>query len=549
MSNGTPIFLITDAGLAAASVAMPQGPYIHITSFEIGSAYGYTPQETDTGLNGTLLYTGVPTSYEYVGNNTLNIICEIPPDAGPFQFGEVALFLDGGVMFAKAVFDLPQTKFSSLGTNVVSSYTLNCLLKLQQSTAVFQIDTINAPPGVVDVFQWSDVFPPGISANPDVPLYVVRELSGYGDSTVLSNTSDATWSVASTYMRYNAGPVAGIQNAAGQYTVVNATTSWVQIAASALHSADLIIGNRGFLLETPDGFFRSVNNVVVSGANYQFNLNVTNDGTYNNSPLLNAPAVGSKVILYRVDRAPAAIYYAQIVDPPAAAPLATVGTPGLSYGSSGLYMPSAGVVEAFGFLHSPSTNTGRILTSSDDLDNTALPSGLYIVSSGDFGFPANMPVSYDGHIWIHNLDGLITEVYWPAGTGGGTSPSGDGGYPPYFRSWQSTEGFWTDWFPFNVTNKLGAESGTGTLTVTGGLSTSFSVPSVPARAHYHFFAGDANAGSNSQLTHNGTVVSHNTKGGSAGYGRINHDMTFAVTGDSLTWTAAQSGGTLVVFTF
>ena len=453
--SGTPIFLITDAGLAAASVATPTGPYIHITSFEIGSAYGYTPQETDTGLNGTLLYTGTPTSYEYIGNNTLNIICEIPPDAGPFQFGEVGLFLDGGVMFAKAVFDLPQTKFSSLGTNVVSSYTLNCLLKLQQSTAVFQIDTINAPPGVVDIYQWSDVYPPGISANPDVPLYVVRELNTFGDSSILSNTSDAEWTQASTsYVRYYGS------TDIPTFPVANATTSWVQIAASLLHPTDLTQPNRRFLLQTADGFFRSVNNVVTSGSNYQFNLNVTNDGTYNNIPLLNTPAVGSHVTLYRDDNGIGGpIYYSQIVDPPSI-PIATSGTPGLAYGGSGTYMPGGGAIDVSGLLHSPSTNTGRVLTSADNLDN-AFVSGVYSTTSATSGLPANMPVAWDGTIIIQTFNSVM-QVYYPGATGGGTS-TGDGGYPIYFRSAiiNLSNGAitgWTSWMPVSISGRKSTQA-------------------------------------------------------------------------------------------
>ena len=171
-SLSTPVMVITNQGLAVASTAMPQGPYIHIAYFEIGSGYGYTPLPTDVGINGTLLYggpptmtntQGVPTSYTFVGDNTLDIICTIQPDAGPWQFGEVALFLQDGTMFAKAVFQTPQTKFSSLGTNVASAYVLNCLLKLQQSVAVFQVDTQQGPPAMLDIFQWSDVYPPSLA--------------------------------------------------------------------------------------------------------------------------------------------------------------------------------------------------------------------------------------------------------------------------------------------------------------------------------------------------------------------------------------------------
>lgn len=538
MSDTTPLLLITNAGLAVASVANPQGPFIHITGFQIGSAYGYEPTRDDPGLNGNLLYSGVPTSYESIGNNTLNILCEIPPDAGPFEFGEVALFLDGGVMFAKAVFDEPQTKFSSLGTNVVSSYLLNCLLKLQQSTAVFQIDTINAPPAVVDIYQWSDVYPPGVSANPDVPLYNVRELSPYGDSSLLVNSSDAHWSLETTYARYNAGPPSGggPQNIPGYYEVASSSTTWVQIAASALHPADLTVGNRGMVLQTPDGFFRSVSSIITAGANYQFNLNCSNDGTYNNSPLLNAPQVGSEVTLYRVDRSGGAIYYSQIVDPPPAPALATVGVPGLAYGSSGTYMPSPGVIQTFGLLHSPAQNTGRVLGSGDDLNNTALASGVYTTSSSVTGFPGNMPVAWDGEFVIMNFN-QISQTYYPYGTGGGDA-LGNGGYPIYYRAW--TGSAWTSWFPIFMSGKNNPSGGHSV--VQQSISNPFTM-TITQDCIVHIYTNDGSPSNTTNLYRNGVQVSWNTKGGSKGYGRKHHDMGFFLKGDTLLWQYSTNDGT------
>ena len=56
----TPKLVVTNAGLAAASVATPTGPSIETASFNIGSAYGYTLLPTDTDINGDLLYEGTP---------------------------------------------------------------------------------------------------------------------------------------------------------------------------------------------------------------------------------------------------------------------------------------------------------------------------------------------------------------------------------------------------------------------------------------------------------------------------------------------------------
>lgn len=443
--SGTPVFVITDVGLAAASVATPTGPWIHITNFEIGSAYGYTPQATDTGLNGNLLYTGVPTSYENIGNNTINIICNLPPGTGPFPFGEVALYLEGGVMFAKAVFDVPQQQYSSLGSNVISSYTFNCLLKLQQSTAVFQIDTICAPPTLWTAFQWSDIYPPELSANPDIPLVMCVELSERGDSTLLSNTSAALWTIDSTYDYYN------IQTTPGVFLVENSTTSWVQVPASGCHPEDLTAPNRRFVLRTPDGYFRSVSSVVADGSNYQFNLNVTNSDGYNNIPLPVAPAIGSYVAIFRDD---GAVFGDQIAG---GGTLATVGNPGLAYGGSGLVMPTAGEITAYGLLHGPQDGStwpgmGRKLTTADDLNDTTLASGCYDTAIGSSGVPANWPpVSWDGILQIVNY-GTITQFYQPEGYGG-PNTGGIAGAPMYYRSYSNQASAWSDWFSVAVVGK------------------------------------------------------------------------------------------------
>lgn len=540
----TPLFVITDAGLAVASQATAVGPFVHITEFQVGSAFGYTPTRDDPGLNGNVLFAGTPLTYTYIGDNTIDILCQLPLAAGPFDFGEVALFCEdingnSETMFAKAVFDTPQTKYSALGTNVVATYSFHCLLKLEQSVAVFQVDTTSGiPPAVWTVDQWSDVVPAGLAANPDIPLVIVRELTEFGDSTLLQNTSDAEWTVGTSYSPINNH----LTNAPG-FTVVNASTSWVEVAAGSMHTPDVGAANRRWLLRTPDGYFRSTSSVAVSGANYRLNLNVTNDGTYNNSPLPSIPAVNSVVQLFRDDQRGGTIYYSQIADPPTIAS-ATPGVPGLATAGDGLYIEAAGFIAANGLLQTPGGNTGRILGAADNLNSFALPSGLFTTAAGSFGLPANMPVAYDCQIWMHkNGTSDYTQIAYPANFGGG-DPSGNGGYPPFWRQGYNG-GVWTSWFPFSVPGKVGQQA-TGTVSIQG-VGTSFAT-TVTARSNYHFFGTDGGGGSSSQLTWNGNIVSRNTKAGGGGYGRINHDTCFYMPGDALSWNS-PAGGTMVIFTF
>jgi hypothetical protein len=486
-NDTTPLMLITNVGLDAASTALPEGPYIHIIEFQIGSAYGYTPDRSQTAIQGNLLYQAAPTTYESIGNNTLNIICEIPPEAGPWEFGEVAIFAadsnNNPYLFAIAVFAAPQTKFSSLGTNVVSSYQLNCLLKLQQSTAIFEINPVDVPPDVYNIYQWSDVYPPSLSANPAIPSYDVIEPNSRGDGSFLITTTSAVRTlVDGAYQEIFPDPFDDTL-----WTVVNSSASFIQVSQAQFNSyRTYYANNRSLLVQTSAGFWRSVSSVVASGSNYQLNLNVTNDGTYNNYPLPVIPQIGETCRIYSDSFAGKLILYDQIVNPPASTPISAPGTPGSAYGGVGTYMPGGGQIQVYGLLQSPSVGGGRYFTSADDLNSTNWNSGYYICNAGaPDGLPANMPVALSGHIWmmvenpLGSQDGgdviSITQVFYPA-LGGGGDENGVGGAPIYWREWAdelvNSQGGWTDWFALSVIGKQGTTglmAGNGYQTLPGGL--------------------------------------------------------------------------------
>lgn len=556
--------LITNVGLAAASTALPEGPYIHIIKFEIGSAYGYTPDVNQTQLQGNILYGGdpnpanwaKPSDYVSIGNNTLNIILEIPPEAGPWEFGEVGIFAADSAgnpyLFAVAVFQSPQTKFSSLGTNVVSSYQLNCLLKLQQSTAIFQIDTGNQNPDVYDIYQWSDIYPPSLSANPDIPSYNVKEPNSRGDGTMLITTTDNL----RTYVKGAYEEIFAPGVGAGTIFVVqNSSATYIEVTQAQLGVERVPQFNRSMLVQTQAGFWRSVSSAVVSGGNYRLNLNCTNDGTYNNYPLPVVPQIGETVHIYSDAFLGGYLTYEQIVDPPPPPAIATVGNPGLAYGGAGTYMPGGGAIGVFGMLQSPSSNTGRLLTPVDDLNSDSLSSGMYY-AGGSSGFPANMPVQVNSNIWIHNIgNGVsgsggsdITQIVFPWNTGGGDA-QGNNGYPPYWRQGYNSGANWTNWFPFNVVGKQGG-GGNGTTTVQT-ISNSFS-QTITERCHIHIWVGDGSPNNSTALYKNSVIVSRNSKGGGSGYGRVHHDHCLFFPGDVMQYIATGSVGspiTMVTDTF
>lgn len=583
MSQATPELIITNDGLAVASLAMPEGPYIHIVGFRIGSAFGYDPDRNQQSLRGTQLYSDQVQAWNNVGDNTIDVVCRIQPEAGPFQFGEVGLYLadsngqfsDQSVLFAIATFDEPQTKFSSLGTNVVSSYTFHCLLKLEQSTAVFQIDTSGGDPVSVDQYCWSDVYPPSLSANPMTQIYNVREVNSMGAGSMLITTSDGVrtlqygayeeiWpdavalpttgfpspqllavNLEATDATTTAVTAAALAN--GDFVVQNASSTYIEITqaqfgTSRFSSSQL---NRDLLIQTHAGFWRSVSSVVESGTNYRLNLNVSNDGTYNNYPLPVVPATGETVLIYSDSLSGRGILYDQIVNPPPI-PLATAGTPGLATAGNGIRVDSPGVLSAYGMLQD-SANTGTQLTSSRDL-NENMPSGVYWMGNNDF--PRNMPFSYAAHLYNHNVVGAgggsdVTQVLYPWNTGGGDG-QGNGGLPPYWRQgWTSNGVFvWTSWFPILVNGKQGQPVSPTTVTGVEILDPGNAYSRVvPGRCMWMLNLSDGGGGGNCTVTavmsayppslSTPVVVGRASRFGGAGYGRWTTMSGLLNSGDSI----------------
>lgn len=245
MSVTIPTLIITEAGLAAANAAGVNGPYIHISSFKVGSAFNYQALPTDVDLNGTVLYTGTPFAYSYVDPQTLNIVCIIDASAGPFQFGEVGLYLADGTLFAKAVYDTLQTKYSSLSLGVGSRYRFNCLLRLQRANGIFQIDTqINQ--SILEVDTWSQVVPQ--VSNPNAPnLIIVHEPDPLGQSPMIYRETDTKWNIDG-YIALDNGAV--VQSVSGNTITANVFLNYPTSVA------------RRFLVQTSTGLIRSILNIT-----------------------------------------------------------------------------------------------------------------------------------------------------------------------------------------------------------------------------------------------------------------------------------------------
>lgn len=469
--------IVTDAGLAAASRASPTGPWINLVKFKVGTAYNYggptDPQQIryDTGLRGTVLYEAPISGYENVPPKTLNVRCVIPPEIGPFEFGEVGLYLPDDVLFCKLVFPSLQLKTSTLITNVATRYTINCLINLEQSTAIFQVNSGAPSPNKIWVVdRWSDVLPADEMANAGYEMVIVKELDSKGRSSILADSNGQKWTIGSTY------------EYAFQGTVVNSTSNSITLAASDASNANVqTIGqvNRSFVIEDANGYFRSVASVTNSGANQIYNIN---PNAYNM-----IPAIGSTVTVYRNN---------MLGLPEMTSSWNGIGRPG-----NGIISEPDGVFATYGLLHGV-PGAGRVLTSADNINNTNLPSGEYAVSSGSLPLGLPPDINRNCRVRISNYNGFIAQEVFPQNTSGDSSNNPH--TSSWWRSWSS--GTWGPWRTAGlgggnlqfIGNFGAGATASGVFTEAGAIM-AFNNGSDPAIAGYlngnMVTAGDADGGS------------------------------------------------------
>lgn len=134
-----PYFKITQAGLDAIN-GVPGGPELKIGAFRIGSAHGYEPDVTDTALRGIVLYEGTPVAMNRLPLGMLDIIVQLPAEVGPFNFGEVGLYLTDGTLFALAAYQNLQEKHNQLVNGIGNIWVIHCLLEFTAVPITFSLE-------------------------------------------------------------------------------------------------------------------------------------------------------------------------------------------------------------------------------------------------------------------------------------------------------------------------------------------------------------------------------------------------------------------------
>lgn len=134
-------FGVVNQGLAAATTAAG-GPNISLETIRLGMGLtAFNPAQT--ALTGAIVYTGSIDSVLPYDGDTAVVSFQIPATAGPFQFGEIGLYLSTGQLFARAVYLTLQEKLSDTVNGVGSAWSIQALIKLKNISAVLNYTITN----------------------------------------------------------------------------------------------------------------------------------------------------------------------------------------------------------------------------------------------------------------------------------------------------------------------------------------------------------------------------------------------------------------------
>lgn len=243
-------FVITALGNAAASAATPTGPWVNIVQFRIGSDFSTAASILDTDLKGTTLYTAAPISYSLIDTDTVGIRCELPASVGPFSFGEIGLYLPGGILFARASFGSAQQKLTGTLAGIPNAWRFTAVIKFSQAPALFNL-TVGSQNQILEIGDFSLLSSPGtMLGSPNA--VIVHEPNPWGEDVFLWKTSTGKWSIGK-YSYYSSG------------AVTSGTTSTLTSPAFAALTSAL---TRQYLVQFANGDIRGLLGIVGNVATF-----------------------------------------------------------------------------------------------------------------------------------------------------------------------------------------------------------------------------------------------------------------------------------------
>ncbi len=147
-----------------------------LSSFQIGSAFNYVPDPNQNAIQGTLLYSGVPTMPRIEADNFLQYTVDLPVSVGTFDFGEIALFY-GSQLFAICVLDVlmhkqPLNPNTNVGGEIIINFNVPSIGENYQMWANITQSNTNK----VSALAGPEELPQAYGASPNI--YVIGTIDG-----------------------------------------------------------------------------------------------------------------------------------------------------------------------------------------------------------------------------------------------------------------------------------------------------------------------------------------------------------------------------------
>lgn len=184
-------FVLTTAGQAAIA-ATPGVPPV-LTLYKLGDSFGYVPASTDLDIHGTQVGSGQPSIGIPQSNNLVKYTIFLDATIGDFQFGEVGLYLAGGVLFAIGSGSALINKLKNSGTQIGNNFVIDAYVTTVGTNYAIYAELGNSASSLnLSAVQSVDYLPSAFNAFPNIYLCPSPDANG---GTVLAFSNNATWNI------------------------------------------------------------------------------------------------------------------------------------------------------------------------------------------------------------------------------------------------------------------------------------------------------------------------------------------------------------------
>lgn len=264
---------ITNAGLSLMQAATAP---IVLTSYQLGSSAGYIPSPSQTGVQGSVVYTGTVGAPVVADANRILYPAQVPASVGTFTFGEVGYFY-GSTLFAILVFDnlVLKTPFDA-DTNTGGIIVLDSYIPMTGSNYQMWANAAQANVNKVSVVTGPEGLPSSVISNPNI--FVVQSTGNIGAFLAYTDRQ-GLWNFN------NWSPVSNsIVLASSLNSVTISVADWAEVTYGGAFTVLLQVTSGG-----ATSAVRFVSNIIGYNGNIVVSLN---------APLAIVPQVGDKIRFY-----------------------------------------------------------------------------------------------------------------------------------------------------------------------------------------------------------------------------------------------------------